>query len=136
MKKQIEEYQFRICNTTLASWNPSAKLEEEDEEFLQNIKAQRTYTIGSLDMKRKITERRKNRAKRQEAFKKKTIQEAETMRKTVCHDMLLEEAKPTASRNAIPQNVNELVSSEIVAKEPPQEDTITKTKAPNSKNWH
>jgi len=33
VKKRIEEYQFRIRNTTLACWDPSAKLEEEDEEF-------------------------------------------------------------------------------------------------------
>ena len=60
---------FCIHHTTtiLACWNPNAKLEKKDEEFLKNMKAHRTFTIGSLDTKRQKMIQRRNEKKKKRA---------------------------------------------------------------------
>ena len=129
VKKRVEDYQFRLHNTTLACWDPKAKLEKEDEEFPQNMKTQRTFTIGGLDTKRqKMIQRRNEKMKRQQEFRKRALQEAETIQKVVDHDDLLKEIGPTFSRNARFQRNTESDSSEIFAPEPLQEDITPRRK--------
>ena len=79
-KNRVEYQQFRLRNITLACWDPKEKLEKEDEEFLKNIKAHRTFTVGSLDTKRqKMIQHRNEKEERQEKFRKRTLLEAETI---------------------------------------------------------
>ena len=49
---KVKDFLLRIQTTTLACWKSDASLLDEDKEFLENMKTDRTFTIGSLDLKR------------------------------------------------------------------------------------
>lgn len=95
-----------------------AKLLEEDEAFIENMKSERSFTIGGLDTKRyKMMERREERARRQEEFRKKAEQESLKMNESVGHDAL---------ENVVGLNSEEIMEnrddSESDAVEPPTKE--------------
>ena len=58
-------------------WDPKTELLEDDKEFLENMKTMRTFTIGSLDVKRlRRQQRNAQRERRQEEYAKKSREQA------------------------------------------------------------
>ena len=114
VKKRVEDFQLRLPQSTLACWDPNAKLQREDEEFLENMKTQRTFTIGGLDTKRqKMIQRRNKKVKRQEEFRKRALEETETMQKAaVLFDY--SEIVAIAKMRAVIEKEAALITHEIV----------------------
>ena len=66
---KVKDFLLRIQTTTLACWKSDASLLDEDKEFLENMKTDRTFTIGSLDLKRlQVAERKADKLSRQDDY--------------------------------------------------------------------
>ena len=73
VQSKVQHFFNKIQKSTLPCWDPEAKLLEEDEEFLENMKTTRTFTLGSLDVVRlKRQQRKKERERRQEEYAKRS----------------------------------------------------------------
>ena len=71
---KVKDFLLRIQTTTLACWKSDASLLDEDKEFLENMKTDRTFTIGSLDLKRlQVAERKVDKLRRQDDYRKKSF---------------------------------------------------------------
>ena len=92
--------------TTLACWKSDASLLDEDKKFLEKMKTDRTFTIGSLDLKRlQVVERKADKLRRQYDYRKKSNKECAAAKQTVssesmvidddCNTMNVEQASET-----------------------------------------
>ena len=71
---KVKDFLLRIQTTTLACWKSDASLLDEDKEFLENMKTDRTFTIGPLDLKRlQVAERKVDKLRRQDDYRKKSF---------------------------------------------------------------
>ena len=87
---KVKDFLLRIQTTTLACWKSDASLLDEDKEFLENMKTDRTFTIGSLDLKRlQVAERKADKLRRQDDYRKKSNKECAAAKQTVSSESMV-----------------------------------------------